>query len=95
MSWIRAQDEQRERRPGDIARCVVGVLGVLFAGLWANAHPGVEAKVVQLFNGLSKGLGIASAPALAAVLVFRGVTFLLPPIFGFFTLRWLRAKGLA
>jgi len=39
--------------------------------------------------------GIAPAPALASVLLFRGITFLIPPIFGFFTLRWLRAKGYA
>jgi hypothetical protein len=29
--------------------------------------------------------------ALAAVLVFRGVTFAIRPIFGVSTLRWLRA----
>ena len=33
--------------------------------------------------------------ALATVLVFRAITFAIPPIFGFFTLRWLRAKGYA
>ena len=32
--------------------------------------------------------------ALATVIVFRGITFAIPPIFGFFTLRWQRAKGL-
>jgi len=29
------------------------------------------------------------------VLVFRGITFAIPPFFGFFTLRWLRSKGYA
>ena len=32
---------------------------------------------------------------LATVLVFRAITFMIPPIFGFFTLRWLRAQGYA
>jgi hypothetical protein len=27
--------------------------------------------------------------------VFRGITFALPPVFGFFTLHWLRRKGYA
>jgi uncharacterized membrane protein YbhN (UPF0104 family) len=39
--------------------------------------------------------GIPATPALAAVLAFRRVTFLLPPIFGFFTLRYLRKQGYA
>jgi len=38
---------------------------------------------------------IPATPALAAVIVFRGITFAIPPIFGFVTLRWLRAKGYA
>jgi uncharacterized membrane protein YbhN (UPF0104 family) len=39
--------------------------------------------------------GIPAAPALATVLVFRGITFALPPIFGFFVLHWLRREGYA
>ncbi len=39
--------------------------------------------------------GIPPAPALATVLVFRAITFAIPPIFGFFTLRWLRKAGYA
>jgi len=29
------------------------------------------------------------------VLVFRGITFVFPAFLGFFTLRWLRARGYA
>jgi uncharacterized membrane protein YbhN (UPF0104 family) len=39
--------------------------------------------------------GIDSNTALATVLVFRGITFAIPPIFGFFTLQWLRRSGYA
>ena len=43
----------------------------------------------------SPAFGIPTVSALAAVLVFRGITFAIPPIFGFFTLKWLRAQGYA
>ena len=39
--------------------------------------------------------GIDSNTALATVLVFRGITFALPPVFGFVTLQWLRRTGYA
>ncbi len=29
------------------------------------------------------------------MIVYRGITFVLPAIYGFFTLRWMRAKGYA
>jgi uncharacterized membrane protein YbhN (UPF0104 family)/membrane-associated phospholipid phosphatase len=62
MSWIRAEEEERERRPGDVARCVVGVFGVALSGLWAGAHSGVEANAVRLLNDLPEGLeGFAKA----------------------------------
>ena len=32
-------------------------------------------------------------PRSRTVIVFRTITFAIPPIFGFFTLRWQRAKG--
>ena len=50
---------------------------------------GIGVQEAALTAGLT-GFGIPSAAALATVLVFRAVTFVIPPIFGFFTLRWLR-----
>jgi len=65
------------------------------AGLLGNMAPvpgGVGVTEAALTAGLTS-FGIASAPALASVLLFRGITFLLPPIFGWFTLRSLQRKG--
>lgn len=76
------------------AQLIVVQLG---AGILGNAAPvpgGVGVQEAALTAGLT-GFGIASAPALAAVLVFRAITFAIPPIFGFFTLRWLRTHGYA
>ena len=67
------------------------------AGMVGNVAPvpgGIGVTEAALTAGLTS-FGIPPAPALATVLVFRGVTFLIPPFFGFFTLRWLRAKGYA
>ena len=67
------------------------------AGILGNVAPvpgGVGVQEAALTAGLTS-FGIPSAPALAAVLVFRTVTFAIPPIFGFFTLRWLRKNGYA
>ena len=67
------------------------------AGMVGNVAPvpgGIGVTEAALTAGLTS-FGIPAAPALATVLVFRGITFLIPPIFGFFTLRWLRAKGYA
>jgi uncharacterized membrane protein YbhN (UPF0104 family) len=67
------------------------------AGMVGNVAPvpgGIGVTEAALVGGLT-AFGIAPTPALAAVLVFRGITFAIPPIIGFFTLRWLRAKGYA
>jgi uncharacterized protein (TIRG00374 family) len=67
------------------------------AGMLGGAAPvpgGIGVTEAAL-TSLLTGFGIPAAPALAAVLLFRFITFLLPPIFGFFTLRWLRARGYA
>ena len=64
----------------------------LGAGVLASLAPvpgGVGVQGAALTGALT-GFGVASAPALAAVFLYRGVTFVLPPIVGFFTLRWLR-----
>lgn len=67
------------------------------AGMLGNVAPvpgGVGVQEAALTAGLTT-MGIPAAPALATVIVFRGITFALPPIIGFFTLRWLRRAGYA
>jgi uncharacterized membrane protein YbhN (UPF0104 family) len=76
------------------AELVVVQLG---AGILGNVAPvpgGIGVTEAALTAGLT-GFGVPPNVALAAVLTFRTVTFVIPPIFGFFTLRWLRAKGYA
>ena len=76
------------------AELVVVQLG---AGMLAQVAPvprGIGVQEAALTAGLT-GFGVASAPALATVLVFRTITFVFPPIFGFFTLRLLRIRGYA
>jgi uncharacterized membrane protein YbhN (UPF0104 family)/membrane-associated phospholipid phosphatase len=78
----------------DFAQLVVVQVG---AGMVSNVAPvpgGIGVSEAALTAGLTS-FGIPAAPALASVLVFRAVTFAIPPFFGFFTLRWLRAKGYA
>jgi uncharacterized membrane protein YbhN (UPF0104 family) len=79
MSWIRAADEERERRPADLARCAVGVLGVATAGLWADAGTDISARLVEFFNGLPDALdGAAHALiALGSVWAVLAITLLL------------------
>lgn len=67
------------------------------AGMLGNVAPvpgGVGVQEAALTAGLTT-MGIPAAPALATVILFRGITFVLPPIIGFFTLRWLRRAGYA
>jgi uncharacterized membrane protein YbhN (UPF0104 family) len=62
MSWIRATDEQRERRPTDVVRGVVGGVGFVAVGLWANAGADALSKLAELCNSLPDGLdGLARA----------------------------------
>jgi uncharacterized membrane protein YbhN (UPF0104 family)/membrane-associated phospholipid phosphatase/tRNA A-37 threonylcarbamoyl transferase component Bud32 len=65
------------------------------AGMLGNVAPvpgGIGVQEAALTAGLT-AFGIPPNPALATVIVFRTITFAIPPIFGFFTLRWQRAKG--
>jgi glycosyltransferase 2 family protein len=67
------------------------------SGMISNVAPvpgGIGVQEAALTAGLTS-FGIPPTPALAAVLVYRGITFALPAIVGFFTLRWLRARGYA
>jgi len=78
----------------DYVQLIVVQIG---AGMLGNVAPvpgGVGVQEAALTAGLTS-FGIPTNPALAAVIVFRAITFAIPPIFGFFTLRWLRAKGYA
>jgi uncharacterized membrane protein YbhN (UPF0104 family) len=78
----------------DFAQLVVVQVG---AGMMGNVAPvpgGIGVQEAALTAGLT-AFGIPAAPALATVIVFRGITFALPPVFGFLTLRWLRAQGYA
>jgi uncharacterized membrane protein YbhN (UPF0104 family) len=67
------------------------------AGMLGNVAPvpgGIGVQEAALTAGLTS-FGIPANPALATVIVFRTITFAIPPIFGFFTLRWQRANGYA
>jgi uncharacterized membrane protein YbhN (UPF0104 family)/membrane-associated phospholipid phosphatase len=78
----------------DFAQLVVVQVGAGMVGNVAPVPGGIGVTEAALVGGLT-AFGIPPTPALATVLVFRGITFAIPPIFGFFTLRWLRAKGYA
>ncbi len=78
----------------DFAQLVVVQVGAGMVGNVAPVPGGIGVTEAALTAGLTS-FGIPAAPALATVLVFRGITFVIPPFFGFFTLRWLRAKGYA
>jgi uncharacterized membrane protein YbhN (UPF0104 family)/membrane-associated phospholipid phosphatase len=78
----------------DFAQLVVIQVGAGMVGNVAPVPGGIGVQEAALTAGLTS-FGIPAAPALATVLVFRGITFAIPPVFGFFTLRWLRAKGYA
>ncbi len=78
----------------DYAQLVCVQIG---AGMLGNVAPvpgGIGVQEAALTAGLTS-FGVPASPALATVLVFRAITFAIPPFFGYFTLRWLRAKGYA
>jgi uncharacterized membrane protein YbhN (UPF0104 family) len=78
----------------DFAQLVVVQVGAGMVGNVAPVPGGIGVTEAALTGGLT-AFGIPPTPALATVIVFRAITFAIPPIFGFFTLRWLRAKGYA
>ena len=78
----------------DFAQLMVVQIG---AGMLSNAAPvpgGIGVQEAGLMAGLT-AFGVPTNAALATIVVFRTITFLIPPIFGFFTLRRLRAQGIA
>jgi uncharacterized membrane protein YbhN (UPF0104 family)/membrane-associated phospholipid phosphatase len=76
------------------AQLVVVQIGAGMLGSVAPVPGGIGVQEAALTAGLT-AFGIDSNTALATVLVFRGITFVLPPVFGFFTLQWLRRAGYA
>jgi uncharacterized membrane protein YbhN (UPF0104 family) len=78
----------------DYAQLVVVQIGAGMLGSVAPVPGGIGVQEAALTAGLTS-FGIDTNTALATVIVFRAVTFALPPVFGFFTLRWLRNKGYA
>ena len=78
----------------DYAQLVVVQVG---SGMVSNVAPvpgGIGVQEAALTAGLTS-FGIPANAALATVLVYRGITFVLPSIAGFFALRYQRAKGYA
>jgi uncharacterized membrane protein YbhN (UPF0104 family)/membrane-associated phospholipid phosphatase len=76
------------------AQLVVVQIGAGMLGSVAPVPGGIGVQEAALTAGLT-AFGIDSNTALATVLLFRGITFALPPVFGFGTLQWLRRKGYA
>jgi uncharacterized membrane protein YbhN (UPF0104 family) len=67
------------------------------AGMLGNVAPvpgGIGVQEAALTAGLTS-FGIDANTALATVIVFRTITFAIPPVIGFFTLHWLRRRGYA
>ncbi len=61
MAWIRRVAEPPERRPIDLVRLVVGALGALLLGMWAQTQSPLNANLFQVVNDLSGSLeGVAS-----------------------------------
>ncbi len=78
----------------DFAQLMVVQIGAGMVGNVAPVPGGIGVQEAALTGGLT-AFGVPPNAALATVIVFRGITFAIPPVFGFFTLRWLRAKGYA
>jgi uncharacterized membrane protein YbhN (UPF0104 family)/membrane-associated phospholipid phosphatase len=76
------------------AQLIVVQVGAGMLGNLAPVPGGIGVQEAALTAGLT-AFGIDTNTALATVLVFRGITFALPPVFGFFTLHALRRRGYA
>jgi uncharacterized membrane protein YbhN (UPF0104 family) len=76
------------------AQLIVVQVGAGMLGNLAPVPGGIGVQEAALTAGLT-AFGVPTNTALATVIVFRGITFLIPPIFGFFTLHALRRRGYA
>jgi uncharacterized protein (TIRG00374 family) len=66
----------------------INVLTSFFAGIMP-VPGGIGVTEAALTAGLVAA-GVPQAEALSAVLIYRVITYYLPPVWGFFTLGWLR-----
>jgi uncharacterized membrane protein YbhN (UPF0104 family) len=66
----------------------INVMVSFFAGLMP-VPGGIGVTEAALTAGLVAA-GVPQAVALSAVLIYRMITYYLPPVWGFFTMRWLR-----
>lgn len=66
----------------------INIVVAIFAGLMP-VPGGIGVTEAALAGGLALA-GIPEGEALAAALLYRAVTFYLPPVWGFFCLRWLK-----
>jgi glycosyltransferase 2 family protein len=78
----------------NFAQLVVVQVGAGMLGNLAPVPGGIGVQEAALTAGLT-AFGVEANTALATVLVFRGITFALPPVFGYFTLQALRRRGYA
>ena len=76
------------------AQLIVVQVGAGMLGNLAPVPGGIGVQEAALMAGLT-AFGVPPNPALAAVIVFRTITFAIPPIFGFFTLQVMRRRGYA
>jgi uncharacterized membrane protein YbhN (UPF0104 family)/tRNA A-37 threonylcarbamoyl transferase component Bud32 len=76
------------------AQLMVIQIGAGMLGSVAPVPGGIGVQEAAL-TALMTSFGVSANVALATVIVYRGITFVLPAIYGFFTLRWMRAKGYA
>jgi uncharacterized membrane protein YbhN (UPF0104 family)/membrane-associated phospholipid phosphatase/tRNA A-37 threonylcarbamoyl transferase component Bud32 len=76
------------------AELVVIQVGAGMLGSVAPVPGGIGVQEAALTAGMTS-FGVSANVALATVIVYRGITFFLPAMYGFFTLRWMRSKGYA
>ena len=63
-----------ERRPGDIGRFAIGVMGFAVAGLWAQTRNNVDANLFTVVNDLPDSLdGVANVFAFLGSIWFVGI----------------------
>jgi uncharacterized protein (TIRG00374 family) len=76
----------------DLAQLVlINEMVAIFAGIMPIPG-GIGVTEGALTAGLI-AFGIPQAPAFAAVLLYRMVTFYLPPLWGYLSLRWLQRNS--
>ncbi len=77
-----AEQPTTERRTGDLARVIVGALGMVLAGMWAQAATSVDANLFTVVNGWPDSLeGLADALKALGSIWFVGVIVVVLLIF--------------